>query len=267
VHPVGAPARVIPFQPDQKPWECVGNWNQNKTTGWLEGAWMTKAGGRYYLTYSAAGTENRTYAMGCYVAASPLGPFKLQKRNPILRSTAGLVTGTAHGCIVAGPRNQLWVFYTVRAGVVHGFERRIGLDVAAIDSDGELFVPEATSIPQRLPERGARFDQPTSAGWLSLNDGERTLGSSNAPSLGGRFAVDNNLVTWWQPAADDARPVLTTNLCTRATVQAVRIIWRDVGLDTQRGIVPGAFQYRVEVETAPDSWTTILDRSSSRRIC
>ena len=264
MRPIGAPACVIPFRPDLQPWECLGNWNQNKTTGWLEGAWMTKAGGRYYLTYSAAGTEYRTYAIGCYVAAGPLGPFHAQKRNPILRSTAGLVTGTGHGCIVAGPRDQLWAFYSVRAGAVHGFERRIGLDVAAIDSKGELYVPEATSIPQRLPEAGARIDRPGAAGWLPLNDGEPTFGSSAASNLGGRFAVDNNLVTWWQPAADDPQPVLTTHLGLRATVRAVRIIWRDVGLDTVRGILPGPFRYRVEAETGPDRWTTILDRSSSQ---
>ena len=47
----------------------------------------------------AAGTENRTYAMGCSLGKSPLGPFAPQKNNPILRSTSGLITGTGHGCI------------------------------------------------------------------------------------------------------------------------------------------------------------------------
>ena len=49
----------------------------------MEGAWMLKHNGKYYLTYSAAGTEHRTYAMGCYAAESPLGPFTPQKHNPI----------------------------------------------------------------------------------------------------------------------------------------------------------------------------------------
>ena len=91
---------------------------------------MFKRNGTYYLTYSAAGTENRTYAMGCAVSKSPLGPFVPQKNNPILRSTTGLITGTAHGCVVEGPHNSLWAFYTVKAAVVHGFERRLGMDPA-----------------------------------------------------------------------------------------------------------------------------------------
>jgi len=103
------------------------------------------------LTYAAAGTENRTYAMGCAVGKSPLGPFVPQKNNPILRSTTGLVTGTAHGCVVEGPHKSLWAFYTVKAAVVHGFERRLGMDPASIGADGELRVDGASSLPRRLP--------------------------------------------------------------------------------------------------------------------
>ncbi len=41
------------------------------------------------------------------------------------------------------------------------------------------------------------------------------------------------------------------------------MIWRDVGLDSNRGVMPGPFRYRVELETAKDKWTTILDRGES----
>ena len=58
----------------------------------MEGAWLLKRNGTYYLTYSAGGTENRTYCVGCLTSKSPLGPFTPQKNNPILRGTAGLVT-------------------------------------------------------------------------------------------------------------------------------------------------------------------------------
>jgi hypothetical protein len=218
-----------------------------------------KHGGRYYLTYSAGGTQWRTYAMGCYVSDSPLGPFTPQKRNPIFRTTAGLVTGSAHGCVVAGPRDSLWTFYTVFAGVAHGFERRVGMDVAAIDEHGELYVPAATSMPQSPPSSSGE----AAPAWLPLNDGDFTIGSSTAPNLPGRFAVDNSMLTWWQPAPDDAQPILTTRFSNRAAIHAVRVIWRDVGLDTPKGIVPGPIRYRIEAETARDVWTTIIDRSAS----
>jgi hypothetical protein len=225
---------------------------------------MLKVNNRYYLTYSAAGTEYSSYAMGCYVADSPLGPFKPQKRNPILRTTEGLITGTAHGCIVAGPRGRLWTFYCVHASVVHGFERRIGFDLAAMDANGELYVPQATSVPQYLPSLEGSPDQPVSTGWLPLNQGEQAVASTAAANLSGRFALDNDITTWWQPAEGDANAVLTTAFRARTTVRAVRLIWRDIGLDTRRGANPGPFRYRVEVETAANTWEVVLDRSMSQ---
>jgi hypothetical protein len=195
--------------------------------------------------------------MGCDIGSLPLGPFVPQKHNPIFRSTEGLITGTGHGSIVQGPGDRLWVFYTIYACAAHGFERRVGLDLAQIDANGELFVPGATSTPQALPSSSP------AESWLPLNQSEPTFGSSSAPNATGRFAVDNSLTTWWLPAAGDTEPILTTNFSARSTVHAVRIIWHDVGMDTTNGIRPGPFRYRIEAETAPAVWSTIIDRSQS----
>lgn len=258
---IGKPVQVIAFEPEKFPWQRLGDWNEQPARGWVEGAWILKRDGRYYLTYAAGGTENRTYATGCSVGKSPLGPFTPQKNNPILRTTKGLITGTAHGCVVEGPHNSLWAFYTVQARVVHGFERRLGMDPASIGPDGELRVDGASSLPRRLPT-ATKPAEPT--GWLPLNAGPKTVGSSDAPNLSGRLAVDDDLRTWWQPAADDRTPTLTSNLTTPGSVvRAVRVAWRDVGLNTSAGVKPGAFRYRVEVQTAADKWTTVIDRSQS----
>jgi xylan 1,4-beta-xylosidase len=259
---LGQPIQVVPFDPVKQPWEAVGEWNQNPNMGWVEGAWMLKRNGKYYLTFSAAGTENRTYAMGCYTANLPLGPFTAQKRNPIFRNTSGLITGTAHGCIVAGPDDELWAFYTIRGGVANAFERRIGMDRAQMDANGELFVPAATSVPQWV-SHSVLVDHSSAPDWLPLNTGMQTLGSSCAPNLPGRFAVDDEMRTWWQPATDDPQPTLTSKFIGAAVVQAVRIIWRDVGLDTQRGVIPGPFRYRVEICAGGDEWKTLIDGSAS----
>jgi hypothetical protein len=261
--PVGQPKKLIPFSPDAHPWERVGEFNQQRNAGWVEGAWMVKRAGRYYLTYSAGGTEHRAYAMGVYTGTSPLGPFRPQRRNPILRTTAGLVTGTAHGSIVRGPADRWWVFYTIAAGVAHGFERRVGMDPVEFDARGDLFVPRATSTPQWLPGRGTGGRGPGDTGWVHLNGGVQTIGSSNAPNLSGRLAIDNDLRTWWQPADGDATPTITSRLYAPATIRAVRIAWRDIGLDSNGGVLPGAYRYRVDVEAAGGEWRTVLDRTAS----
>jgi hypothetical protein len=261
--PLSKPVLLISFNPQERPWESHGEWNQNSNKGWLETAWMLKRNGRYYLTYSAAGTQFRTYAMGCCIGSSPLGSFRPQKHNPILRTTEGLLAGTASGSIVAGPKNELWAFYTIRAGVAHSFERRIGMDRAEIDANGELIVHAATSLPQWLPGKAPSDAKSTDTSWLPLNGFVQTLGSTNAPNLQGRFAVDNEMRTWWQPAEGDKQPTLTSSFGAPATVHALRLIWRDIGMDTKNGVLPGPFRYRVEIETAKDQWTTILDRNQS----
>lgn len=254
--PLGEPREMIPFDPKTFPWEAVGNQNQNRSLGWMEGAWMVKNAGRYHLVYCAGGTQFRTYAMGCYVSDSPLGPFHPQPRNPIFRTTEGFSTGTAHGCFARGPEDRLWTFYTVLAGVVHGFERRIGMDPAAFDAEGNLYVPTATSTPQPIPA------DVEATPWVPLNDGEPTFGSSSAPNTAGRLAADSSMMTWWLPTENDPQPTLTTSFPT-SEIRAIRVIWRDVGLDTPKGVNPGAFRYRVDAETAPGEWTTIVDRSES----
>jgi len=255
---LGVPRELIPFNTEAFPWEAVGNQDQNPKVGWMEGAWMLKHEDRYHLVYSAGGTQYRTYTMGCYVGDSPMGPFKPQERNPIFRTTEGFITGTAHGSIVRGPDDRLWTFYTVLATVVHGFERRIGMDPAAFDDQGNLYVPAATSTPQPIR------DTAEATTWVPLNDGEPTFGSSCAPNTAGRLAVDQSMMTWWLPSKEDKQPTLTTQFPATSEIHAVRIVWRDVDLDTSSGANPGPFRYRVEAETKPGVWTTIIDRSQSK---
>jgi xylan 1,4-beta-xylosidase len=256
---IGAPVHLILFEPEKFPFQRLGDWNENPERGWIEGSWMLKRNGTYYLTYSAAGTENRTYAVGCTTSKSPLGPFTPQKNNPIQRNTTGLITGTAHGSFVEGPNGSLWSFYTVKAAVLHGFERRLGMTPAFIADDGELHVAPISSLPQKFTgdKTGA-----TPTGWLPLNAGPRTTGSSDGGNLAGRLATDDDLRTWWQPAPDDKSPTLTSKLTPNATVRALRVVWRDVGLDTKKGANPGPFRYRIEVQSA-NTWKTIVDRSNS----
>ena len=58
------PVELLTFDLRKHPWEALGDWNRDTTKGWLEGVWMLKHKDKYYLTYAAASTEHRTYAMG-----------------------------------------------------------------------------------------------------------------------------------------------------------------------------------------------------------
>ena len=47
----------------------------------LEGPWLTKHNGKYYMQYGAPGTEFNVYADGVYVADYPMGPYKMCIRD------------------------------------------------------------------------------------------------------------------------------------------------------------------------------------------
>ena len=105
----GPPKHLFGFNKDHI-WERYGEMNEYPDVAWVEGPWLQKRNGTYYLEYSASGTQWKTYAEGYYTAKNPMGPFTYATNNPLLRKTDGLVTGTAHGSIVEGPNGTLWQF-------------------------------------------------------------------------------------------------------------------------------------------------------------
>ena len=51
----------------------------------VEGPFVLKHNGKYYLTYSANHTRSVDYAVGCAISDSPMGPFQKVAYNPILK--------------------------------------------------------------------------------------------------------------------------------------------------------------------------------------
>ncbi|NWP05675.1 coagulation factor 5/8 type domain protein, partial [Escherichia coli] len=64
----GKPQAMLALHPDQHGWERFGQDhsgalpNGTPIKPFMEGAWMTKEGGRYYLQYGAPGTEYNAYS-------------------------------------------------------------------------------------------------------------------------------------------------------------------------------------------------------------
>ncbi|MCK7540434.1 MAG: hypothetical protein MZV63_60835 [Marinilabiliales bacterium] len=56
---IGEPLGTDPLQSRrERVWEVPGDYNTlTNNNPWIEGAWMTKKDGRYYLQYSGPGTE------------------------------------------------------------------------------------------------------------------------------------------------------------------------------------------------------------------
>ena len=111
---IGHPTTLFKLHPDQHGWERFGQDHSGKLPNgtpidpFIEGAWMTKHGGKYYLQYGAPGTEYNAYANGTYVADQPLGPFTYADYNPIAYKPGGFVQGAGHGSTFEDVHGNFW---------------------------------------------------------------------------------------------------------------------------------------------------------------
>lgn len=289
----GKPKHLFGFNGDHI-WERYGEMNEYPDVAWVEGPWMQKHNGTYYLQYSASGTQWKTYAEGYYTAKSPMGPFTYAPNNPLLRKTDGLVTGTAHGSIVEGPDGALWQFYTIVLNNPPG-GRRIGMDPIAFDRDGNMSV-RITDTPQWAPGVVSEPARNGDSGSLPVSINKvRAMNAlskftSEQPGHFASYAVDNSSGTWWEPGTDDAQPALTLDLgpATRFdvvqlfTIDSLRLMFTGGGrFGARRGgrgaaatpatpqpsgaeqAVVRAFQYKIDVSTDGNTFTTVLDESAN----
>ena len=119
---------------------------------YIEGAFMTKHDGLYYLQYACPGTQYNTYADGVYTSNSPLGPFVRQASIRFPQSPADSSAGAGHGSTIADTYGNWWHASTMRISVNYDFERRVGLFPAGFDKDGVLYCNQNfADYPQRIP--------------------------------------------------------------------------------------------------------------------
>ncbi len=255
---------IFEFDPSHE-WERFGEKHQDTLSGWIEGQWMYKKNGRYYLIYATTGTEYTNYCMAAYYSdEGPLDGFICQKNNPIIESKSRLISGAGHGCVVDGPNETLWAFYTISCACVHIYERLVGMDEIAINGDGELYAPHGvTDTPQYAPGAKENSVKSNDTGLYPLTARQRghVFASSAVSGRNSFYALDESMLTYWQPAEGDECPTLTVGLCAPYSVQAMRIIWHDIGLDYDSGILPGAYRYILEGRTCEENseWITLLD--------
>lgn len=198
---------------------------------YIEGAWMTRHEGRYYLQYACPGAQFNVYNDGVYVSESPLGPFTICQNNPYSYSPGGFCPGAGHGSTMEDLAGNWWHTSTMRISVNHEFERRVGIWPAGFDEDGELFCNQRYGDwPQSVT--GDRQDPWAAPEWMLLSYGKEVTASSQEKPAAN--AVDENIQTWWQAAAGDAEPWLHVDLGESCTVNAIQINFADdMGLVSQ----------------------------------
>jgi hypothetical protein len=187
---------------------------------YIEGAWMTKHQGKYYLQYAVPGTQYNVYGDGVYVGESPLGPFTLAKNNPYSYKPGGFITGAGHGSTLEDKEGHFWHIASMCISYNHPFERRLGLWKAGFDSDGELY------CDQRYADWPIAMEKPPfeNPDWMLLSYKKPVKTSSGE---GAENITDENIRTWWRASTSNAGEWAQVDLGTVYDVRAIQINFAD----------------------------------------
>ena len=253
---------------------------------YIEGAWMDKHCGKYYLQYAAPGTQYNTYSDGVYVSDKPLGPFVLAENNPYSYKPGGFIPGAGHGSTMQDGQENWWHISTMRISENHDFERRIGLWRAGFDADGELFCDQRYGDwPQRVT--GFKQDPWQQPEWMLLSSGKKAEASSFAqPSAANREgklrsyepsnAVQENVQTWWKAASASKDEWLCVDLGKTFDVHAVQVNFADdvIDIPVPGRIRPGSqaryieeaklfTRWKLEGSKDGKNWTVLADKTAA----
>lgn len=194
--------------------------------GYIEGSWMTKHDGRYYLQYGAAGAQFNIYGDGVYESDRPLGPFRLAKNNPFSYKPGGFIPGAGHGSTWTDKEGASWHISTMRISVNHVFERRLGLWPVGWDEEGEMFCNQRYGDwPYSLNRfRKDIFAEPE---WMLLSVGKPVTASSEAAGCPADHASEENVRTWWKAASNQPGEWILLDLQKVCEVHAVQVNFAD----------------------------------------
>ena len=187
---------------------------------YIEGAWMTKHDGKYYLQYAIPGTEYNVYGDGVYVSEQPLGPFQPAKNNPYSYNPGGFITGAGHGSTLEDKKGAFWHISSMRISYNENFERRLGLWKAGFDEDGELYCDQRFACwPIAMDAKP--FAKPD---WMLLSYGKKVDVSSGT---GAENITDENIQTFWRAGTNEPGEYAVIDLGETKEVAAVQINFGD----------------------------------------
>lgn len=244
-------------------WERFGeNHSDTVLGGYIEGPWLTKHSGTYYMQYAAPGTQWNVYGDGVYTSDSPLGPYKYAPNNPVSYKPGGFMNGAGHGSTVKGPMGQYWHFGSMAVSVNVIWERRLAMFPAFFDEDGlmycDTYFGDYPHFAPPVPGHKGEF-----AGWMILSYKKPVKSSSFANDHGPENIVDENVKTFWLAGQNNDQQWLEIDLLKPATVYAIQVNYHDHESDMY-GKIPGLYhRYVIEGSADGNSWRPLIDRSSN----
>jgi len=268
LQPVGEHKELIKLHDDLHGWERFGEYNDNNFLNpFIEGAWMNKHNGKYYLQYGAPGTEMSGYGDGAYVSDHPLGPFTYQSHNPFSYKPGGFARGAGHGATYQDLFGNWWHISSMVVNMKNNFERRLGIWPAGFDHDDILYTNTAFGdYPQYLPAEKKDHLNGNFTGWMLLNYSTPVLVSSTYGGYEANYAVDESIRSYWSAASAKAGEWIQTDLGHTSTVRAIQINYADQDVDSSfLGKINGIYhQYKLWQSTDGKTWKILVDKSQNK---
>ena len=259
--------KFIYLHPEKHGWERFGPNHTSIMKPYIEGAWMTKHNGKYYLQYAAPGTEYNVYANGTYVGNNPMGPFEYAPNNPISYKPGGFMTGAGHGNTFQDNYGNYWNTGTPWIAINWNFERRIAMFPAFFDKD-DLFYANTRfeDFPHYLPKGKLTTKDELFTGWMLLSYKKKVTASSVRDTFKVANVTDENPRTFWVAQNNKAGEWLTIDLKENCEVRAVQIHFVDYKSDIFDNDPSRIYtQYKFYSSLDGKNWETIVDLSKEKQ--
>lgn len=264
---VGKPVALLQLDPQRHGWERFGqdHREENHAT-YMEGAWMNKVGGRYYLQYGAPGTEYNVYATGTYVSDSPLGPFTYADYNPVGYKPGGFVQGAGHGSTFQDAHGNWWNTGTPWLGYNWTFERRIAMFPAAFSADGQMSVSTRFGdFPHYVPDGPNANPEDLFTGWMLLSYRKPAYASSTEGEFSPAHVTDENPRTFWVAADTAPGQTLTVDLGGAKNLRAVQVNFADYKSGLYGDSDDIYTEFKLESSLDGRRWQPLAETGSPRR--
>ena len=265
--PIGTRKEMYMLEDWRYGWQRFGEYYDNTFLDpFIEGAWMTKHNGKYYLQYGAPGTEFSGYADGVVVGDNPLGSFSAQSQ-PLSLKAGGFARGAGHGATFQDNWNNYWHISSMVVAVKNNFERRLGIWPTGFDKDGVMYCNTAFGdYPTYLPDEKEDHLQSRFTGWMLLNYNKPVQVSSTLGSYEPNFAVDENIKTYWSAATGNSGEWIQTDLGKVSTINAIQVNYADQDVDSSfLGKIKGIYhQYKIYKSDDGKKWKLLVDKSNNK---
>ena len=266
-NPIGKPVALFNSDKINHGWERKAEYNNDlKESPWIEGSWMTKRNGKYYLQYSAPGTEFKSYNDGLYVADKPLGPFTLAKHNPMSYKPEGFAASAGHGSTFQDKYGNYWHVATMTISQKHMFERRLGIFPTFFDKDGVMYAYTGFGdFPYKLPTKKINGPGELFPKWMLLSYNKPVEVSSELSGHPKLSIADEEIRSYWSAQTGNKGEWLSMDLQKLSTVNAVQISYAENNMNVFGRGDGIYYQYLLEYSTDNKTWKTLADKTKNTR--